>query len=315
MQLPHSVQYEIDERAGGVSFSVLSDAAQALSDAYRAGRPAAISNAERLTAYLVTRMPATYAAAHAVLGEVSRRLGDRPVSSVLDLGAGTGAAALAARSWFPQARLTLLERDPAMAGAARQWLPEASLLPRDFGRADQLPPHDLVIACYSLSEICGPGAALPAGLAERLWRAAGVALVVLEPGVPSNFALVRSLRDELLSAGAHMIAPCPGPVPCPMSGGDWCHFAARVERSSLHRRLKGGELGYEDEKYSYVALARDPVETAAARVIRRPVHRPGLIVLETCTPQGLRTASVRKRERDLFRAARHASWGSELPGV
>jgi len=94
---------------------------------------------------------------------------------------------------------------------------------------------------------------------------------------------------------------------------DWCHFAARVERSSLHRRIKDAGLGYEDEKYSYVALAREPVAPAASRIVGRPRHHPGLIELETCTPGGLATVRVSKHDRDRFRAARHAEWGA--PGI
>jgi ribosomal protein RSM22 (predicted rRNA methylase) len=94
-----------------------------------------------------------------------------------------------------------------------------------------------------------------------------------------------------------------------MAAPDWCHFAARVNRTSLHRRLKDAELSYEDEKFSYVALGREPMTTVPARLIRRPRHQPGLITLEACTPNGLETARVSKRERERFRAARHAAWG------
>ena len=93
---------------------------------------------------------------------------------------------------------------------------------------------------------------------------------------------------------------------------DWCHFAARVERSSLHRRIKEAELGYEDEKFSYVALSRQPVALAAARIIRRPAQQPGVIQLELCTPEGLQSMQVRKRDREAFRAARKAVWGGSL---
>jgi ribosomal protein RSM22 (predicted rRNA methylase) len=106
-----------------------------------------------------------------------------------------------------------------------------------------------------------------------------------------------------------MIAPCPAETACPIADPDWCHFAARVERSSLHRRVKGGELGYEDEKFSYVALARQPVDLPAARIVRHPHHYPGLIEIETCTAAGLRFERITKRDRDRFRAARKAAWG------
>jgi ribosomal protein RSM22 (predicted rRNA methylase) len=134
-------------------------------------------------------------------------------------------------------------------------------------------------------------------------------MLVVEPGTPRGFALIRQLRAELLAAGAYMGAPCSSAGECPMDAADWCHFAARVGRSSLHRRVKGGELGYEDEKFSYLAVTRQPVETARARIVRRPRQQPGLVVLDTCTPEGLRTERVTRRDRDRFRAARHADWG------
>jgi ribosomal protein RSM22 (predicted rRNA methylase) len=49
-----------------------------------------------------------------------------------------------------------------------------------------------------------------------------------------------------------------------------------------------------------------------ARIIRRPQHTPGLIELRTCTPAGLRTQQLRKRDREAYRAARHAGWGDVL---
>ena len=293
-----------------MAFPTLQWAAAELSEAYRARRTLSLSTPERLTAYLVTRMPATYAASYSVIGEVRRLLGDRPVATVLDVGAGAGAASLAARRWFPAARLMLIERDPAMAEAAREFLPDAEILPRDLGHGDRLPPADLVLASYSFSEFSAS-----ARLAISLWTAARVALAIVEPGTPRNFQLLLDVRGQLLEGGASLLAPCPGPVPCPMVGGDWCHFGARVERSSLHRRLKGGALGYEDEKYSYLAFVRDPVPPAVTRIVRRPEHRPGLIALEVCTPQGLRQVRATKRDRDLFREARHAGWGDAMAGI
>lgn len=306
VQLPEPVRAAAEERAAAVGFAALKRAAQAMSCGYREGCSTVLAGlpaAERVAAYLATRMPATYAAAVAALGELQ----GCPIASVLDIGAGAGAAALAALHWFPLLdRITLVERDPALAEAAQEFLPRAQIRRENFLRVDAFPPHDLAIAAYSLGE------APHSDVVSRLWRAARVALVVIEPGTPRGFALVRDIRARLLSAGAHMLAPCPGDGPCPMKEPDWCHFAARVERSALHRRLKEADLNYEDEKFSYVALAREPAAPATSRIIRRPRHQPGLIVLDTCTPHGLETMRISKRDRDLFRAARRAGWGDRF---
>jgi len=303
VQLPENVRRAIEARAETVDFATLRRNASAVSEGYRTGQIQRGGTPGSITAYLVTRMPATYAAASSVLREIRERTAE--ITSVLDVGAGAGAASLAVRDCYPLASVTLLERDSFMLDAARVWLPDARMIHADATQAPALPPHDLVITCYSFGE-------LETNIAERLWQAARVALVVIEPGTPRGFATIRDLRQQLLSAGAHIAAPCPAATACPIVDPDWCHFAARVERSSLHRRLKGGDLGYEDEKFSYVAFCRERVPLARARILRRPQHHPGLIVLDTCTTEGLRTERVSKRDKPAFRAARKAVWGGPI---
>ena len=307
--MPDAVRRIIEERAEAAGFAALKRAAAALSDAYREGCAPALARIpaeERTAAYLVTRMPATYAAAFHALRELAGRLAEPP-AEILDLGAGTGAASLAARHWFPGARIIMVERDSALADAARAWLPEARTIIADATRMDPVPPCDLAIAAYSLGEF-------GSSVAARMWQAARLGLLVLEPGTPRGFALVRAVRDELLASGAHIAAPCPAEGPCPMAAGDWCHFAARVERSSLHRRLKNAELGHEDEKFSYIALVRRREGRAKARIVRHPRQQPGLITIDLCTPAGLQSQSIPKRDREAFRAARKAVWGGEWAG-
>jgi ribosomal protein RSM22 (predicted rRNA methylase) len=299
VQLPPSVRRAVEERANAAGFPALKRAAAVLSEAYRMGQAPRLATEESITAYLVTRMTATYAAAHAVLAE----LRGLEIASVLDIGAGTGAASLAARELFPGAnRITLIERDPSLTETALSFLPGADVVHADLTRMTEFPPHDLVIAAWSLGELSAP-------IARRLWGAVGVALAVIEPGTPRGAEVIRGVREDLLAAGAHMAAPCPAAMPCPLAAPDWCHFAARVERSSLHRRLKDGALGYEDEKYSYVALTRESVQPAQARVLRRPMHHPGWIELQLCTPNGIAPRRVTKRDREAFRAARKTEWG------
>lgn len=314
MRLPPAAAVLAGERAAALPFADLKRAAAVLSDAYRATgnvRGAALSPDARVAAYLVSRMPATYAASFAVLAEVRHRLGAGAVESFLDIGAGAGAAALAAVALFPGLRqLDLIEPDAAMAAAGRELLPQAAWHGGDLRSPAAFPAHDLVCAAYSLGEV-----ALPDALAavDRMWHAARAAVVVIEPGSPAGFSRVRAIRARLLEAGAHMLAPCPAGGPCPMRDPDWCHFACRIERSSLHRRLKGAALPYEDEKFSYVALAKAPVVPAPARIIRRPSHAPGLITLELCEGSRTATLPVTRRDRDAFRAARRTAWGEAWP--
>lgn len=97
---------------------------------------------------------------------------------------------------------------------------------------------------------------------------------------------------------------------------DWCHFAARVNRSALHRRLKEGQLGYEDEKYSYVAAAATGhlARPASGRIVRHPVFRKGIVSLQVCSrDDGLGPRLVSKRQGPAYRQARDAEWGDAWP--
>jgi len=308
VQVPPELRELITRRAESLSFAALRQATETMSQTYRERRATAevrVAPDERVAAYLVTRAPATYAVARSVLRETAGRL-RTDVRSVLDVGAGVGTAALAAREAMPSVeRFTCMESDTALAAAGRELLPFAEWQVADVQRMEVIPEHDLVIASYVLGELRSGDVAL------RLWAAARAALVVIEPGTPGHWESVRDFRMRLLEAGAHIVAPCPASEPCPLPPHDWCHFAARVERSSLHRRLKAGALGYEDEKFSYLAVSRQPGRPATARIIRRPQHQPGVITIELCLGDRTETLRIPKSDRERFRAARQASWGDE----
>jgi ribosomal protein RSM22 (predicted rRNA methylase) len=303
VQLPPHVRRTIEERAAEIGTGPLKRAAEALSESYRSGAAVRIGTPERAAAYAAVRMPATFAAAFSALSQMRERLGDRAITSVLDIGAGSGGASLAAAELFPGAAFTMLERDAALSSLAKEWLPGARVMTADVNNTCAFPESDLVIAAYSLGE-------LGRAPIEALWRAARVALIVIEPGTPAGYALIRKLREALLASGAFIAAPCPSAAACPLEPTDWCHFAARAERSRVHRMLKGADLGYEDEKFSYIAVTREQVAPAPARIIRRPAQMPGLIQLEVCTPAGTETVKVTKRDREAFRTARRSMWGS-----
>jgi ribosomal protein RSM22 (predicted rRNA methylase) len=150
-------------------------------------------------------------------------------------------------------------------------------------------------------------------LVARLWERARGAQVLIEPGTPRGWATIRAAREQLRATGAALIAPCPHQQACPLPADDWCHFSRRLARGRLHRTLKGAELGYEDEKYAYIAVARQPGQPVGARVLRHPLVRSGYIELTLCTPDGIRRLSVTRSAGATWRMARDLRWGDTLP--
>ncbi|UED88285.1 small ribosomal subunit Rsm22 family protein [Streptomyces profundus] len=273
-------------------------------------------------AYAAYRMPATFEAVSSALAELAARLPDWAPSGHLDLGGGTGAAAWAAAGVWPGERPTqVLDRaGPALdlgrelAGAAGAPPPLRGADWRQHRIGAALPAAELVTVSYVLGELPEPERT---ATVEAV-AAAGRAVVLVEPGTPDGYLRIRAARDQLLAAGLTVLAPCPHGAGCPIAvGDDWCHFAARVSRSALHRRVKGGQLPYEDEKFSYVAAFRDPPAPAppAPRVVRRPRLRKGQVLLDLCHPDGTLADEVitRRRGATAYRQARDTAWGDAFP--
>lgn len=136
--------------------------------------------------------------------------------------------------------------------------------------------------------------------------------MIIEPGTPVGFGRIKEARDELLALGGRIVAPCPHGNQCPLADDDWCHFSQRITRTRLHRQTKAGELGYEDEKFSYIAISREQAMGTQSRVIRHPQTRKGHIRLRLCTEEGITSQVVTRKNRQLFRKARDLSRGSSF---
>ncbi|MFL1903482.1 small ribosomal subunit Rsm22 family protein [Streptomyces tauricus] len=271
-----------------------------------------------VAAYAVYRMPATFEAVRAALDAFADVVPEWAPGSHVDVGGGTGAATWAVNATWPGERpVTVLDwAEPALVlgrelAAASPQLRSAEWRRARIGAQLALPAADLVTVSYVLGELTEDGRAAVVDAAV----AAGRAVVIIEPGTPDGYARVIAARDRLIGAGFSVAAPCPHSATCPIvPGEDWCHFSARVSRSSLHRQVKGGSLAYEDEKFSYVAVTREPVAPVASRVVRRPQIRKGQVLLDLCeVGGGLRRSTVTKRQGLLYKAARDAEWGDGWP--
>ncbi len=326
--MPHTLSRALEAVLDGLPADPLRRATASLIDAYRSGAPPTaqvLRDPTTAAAYAAYRMPATHAAVSRALRHATELAPDLDVRSVLDVGGGTGAATWAAAEAFESLeRATVLDGSAdALALGARigrhgpapvagaQWSRMV------LGPGTALPAAELVVVSYLLGELAEP---LQAPVVDAALGAASRLVLVVEPGTPRGYAAVLAARSRLTDAGWHVLAPCPQDGACPVAAraGDWCHFAVRLDRSALHRRVKGGRLGHEDEKFSYVLASRGPVAPAGGRVLRHPVTRKGLVQLEVCDSDGSAgRVVVTKRDPIAYRAARDASWGDtwSVPGL
>ncbi|GAB2840875.1 small ribosomal subunit Rsm22 family protein [Streptomyces deserti] len=271
-----------------------------------------------VAAYAAYRMPATFEAVRSALAAFADAVPGWVPGSHVDVGGGTGAATWAVSdTWDGERPVTVLDwAEPALAlgreiAAANPALKDVRWQRSRIGAALTIESTDLVTVSYVLNELTEPARAAVVDAAAS----AAQAVVIVEPGTPDGYARVIEARDRLVTAGFRIAAPCPHSAACPIvPGSDWCHFAARVSRSSLHRQVKGGSLAYEDEKFSYVAAARFPVAPAPSRIVRKPQIRKGQVLLDLCeTEPSLRRSTVTKRHGPLYKAARDADWGDAWP--
>ena len=319
MRLPAELLDAIQQETDKVDRRKLVQATAQLTERYKAAdflTPATATEAHR-AAYLAVRLPATYAAVRRVLAEINARAPQAEIASMLDLGAGPGTALFAASEGFASLQLaTLVEGDAEWIAlgkrlAAPARLPESLKVEwskQDLRSGLSCEKHDLVVISYTLGEL--PQATADAVLVKA-WKCAGKFLVVIEPGTRRGFAAINAARSALITNAAYIFAPCPHTSACPMAAaGDWCHFSQRVERTSQHRQLKGGDLGYEDEKFSYLIAAKNSLPSLGARIVRHPGKHSGHIQLALCTPQGrIENRTVTRSSKEAYKRARKAEWG------
>ena len=323
VELPEHLRSALARLLEGVSRKDLAERASAISRHYREGGASArvVANRSDVLAYLVSRLPATFAATAAVLREIRDAHAGFAPESVLDAGAGPGTASWAAVTEWPgiasvamvDGNRSFLDTAADLAGGSdHAALKAVRRIVGEMSAVSALPAADLVIAGFALAEV--DERSLPAVVAA-LWQACRGVLVLIEPGTPAGFARIISARTTLIAAGATVVVPCPHDAACPMAGPDWCHFAVRLPRLRDHMIAKRAVVPFEDEKFSYVAVTRDPAfrSAGAARVLAPPRMSKAGLRLRLCTPNGIVERTIARRERDAFARLRRVRWGDALP--
>jgi ribosomal protein RSM22 (predicted rRNA methylase) len=336
LHLPSDLRAAIERALAAVPAARWQREAQALSERYRAPRPAGMGALATGTAqalgYAALVLPATYAQLWGAFAATAARLPDWVPQTLLDLGSGPGTALWAAAAHWPSLRaMTAWEREPAFLGLGRE-LARGSDAPAV--RAARWERVDLTAhTAKRKSNNAGPGEAAPAdrfdmvvighvlnelspeeraGVIDEAWRRTAGVLLIVEPGTPDAFAVVRAARDVLLAAGARTVAPCAHDRPCPLEN-DWCHFPQRLWRPDFQRRARGAPSQWEDAKYAYAALARfPPTAPIWGRVIREPTHNKAYAEATISSRDGVGRFRALKRHREVFKLVKDLPWGGAL---
>ena len=136
MVFPTELTAALDALLEGVSRKDLVARAASMSAAYRGGRTSGgIATEADALAYAATRMPATFAVNVAVLDRLLEVWPDFAPATLLDVGAGTGAASWAAQAAWPDVAVTMLDANAALRALAARLMPQAVIVAGDLTSA------------------------------------------------------------------------------------------------------------------------------------------------------------------------------------
>lgn len=310
MSIPIPFYTLIQNRLKHLPLKDLQALSRDISKAYHGGthlQTPAISSEDQAYVYAAVRLPATYAVTHAVLDQLPQELS---VGSILDMGTGPGTLLWAACMRFQDLHeITGIENNPHMLNLAKVlaslFPTPCTLIQKNILDLKDSAPHDLVTLSYVVSEL--PEKALFQTLDFAL-NSATKGLILIDTGTPKGFEVIRKARTYLIERGAYCYAPCGHEAPCPMTGKDWCHFSARLNRNPLHQQIKGGTLNWEDEKYSYLIVLKKYLPPAGPRILKKPLKHKGHIVLDLCSESGITRQIISKKETS-YKDAKKDDWG------
>ena len=318
MELPIPLKEKLEQEIEKIELKKLKQSAQDISEKYRDKSlnkmsTRLITSKEDAVAYAVSRMPATYGAVYSALEHSLEMMPNERITSLLDVGAGTGTATWAVNELLDVESNICVENEDYMLNLGKilmknvidnvQWIKKNIITDNIEQKAD------LVISSYVLNEIKTENRNQ---ILEKLWNSARKLLLIIEPGTPEGYNQIKEIRDYFIKKGANIVAPCAHEKECKISKDDWCAFSCRVSRTKVHKMLKEGDAPYEDEKFSYIAISKTKTEKVN-RILRNPKIENGRITLKLCTTEGnIEEKTITKKEKERFKTAKKLNNGDIL---
>lgn len=315
MDIPQELKEEIEKITFGIKHSKIIEDAQLISKKYREnsgkGEKIVTKTSESI-AYAISRMPSTYCAIYSALSQSLKKY-NKDIKSVLDVGAGTGAATWAVTNLIDVDKIICLEREEEMRKVGKQLMDKkitnVEWKSFDLKQDNIQEKADLVIASYVINELTEEDRK---NAIQKLWKSTAGILLIIEPGTPEGFRHILNARNMLREQGANILSPCVHSNECNIDKNDWCSFYVRVARSGIQRQAKNGELGYEDEKFSYIAFSRTEAKKNEAVVLRHPQIGTGHVKVKVCTLSGIEERIYTKKDKEIYKKARKLDAGDVI---
>lgn len=305
MILPEFVREKIDKMFVGMNKTSLVSKREEITDKYKSNQAinkSIFESKEDSLVYAISRMPATFAVLSTLLCDLVSQGKLNDISSVIDIGSGTGAGYFAFNEIFENAEISLFERDKNMINVFDEFETGRVVKQFDLIRDDINEKADLVMSSYVFSELNEEGRRLAL---KKMLDCSKKYVLLVDTGTPRTYENFMKLKNLVYDLGYTISAPCESQK-CGLKN-DYCQFYARVERSGLMKMAKNAELSYEDEKYFYLLIekqAKPQENSGERRVIRRPNIKTNFVELKLCTSAGVVSQNVTKKDKELFKRAR-----------
>lgn len=318
MNLPDELDQIIQNKiANNKSFEALSSNAKSISERYRNNANSGtrlLTKSDEAIAYSLARMPATYGAVYTALSSALENA-DSSINTVFDIGAGTGAGTWAAYEMLGNKNFVCYEREDAMIEIGEKIMShQKDLSSAEWQKFDIVndifsKKCDLSIVSYMINELPKEHVL---EVISKIWSATNEVMLIVEPGTPTAFENIKTIRQHLIDNGGFIVSPCTHQNKCEIAADDWCAFSCRVQRAKLHKMLKEGDAPFEDEKFSYIAFSKKPVHCAEARILRHPIINKGYSEFKVCTPDGIKNIKLSKKDGEKYKISKKKSAGDTL---
>lgn len=317
MEIPQILEKAIENELSNIKLANLKFYGQNLSNKYmkenRTGK-SLLSKEEEALAYSIMRMPATFCAVKSAIKYILQ-ITDLEIKTCIDVGAGTGAATWAVSELLFPENLICLERERVMSNLGKKLMKNSPNLTNtiwkdiDICNDDFKENADFIVSSYMLNEL------LPENrekVIEKLWKSCNKVMLIVEPGTPAGFEIIKEVQKYALENNGYVIAPCTSQKICKLPKDDWCHSIVRVQRNKIHRYIKGGTLSYEDEKFSYIAIAKENYGLKSSRILRKPVIEKACVKLKVCVNGEIEEKIITKKDKELYKIVRKKECGDSL---